>query len=234
MKALEKDRRRRYETANDFAADVMSYLTDRPVEACPPSASYRLAKFARRNRGMLSTAGDRLHSPGAGDGRERLASDRGDVGQAGRSGPAPEGGSGRAAGPGQPQEGARGRGPDARARVRSARECTTHGAGATRAAGRLAEVLRGVPPGAEHRPGGALRDGAGPHAVRQDAADARRESPRRAGLPGGAADLPAARRRIAQQPRLPLQPRPELQRARQVDVCTTTASTKPSRPIKQP
>ena len=38
MKALEKDRRRRYETANDFAADVMRYLTDQPVEACPPSA----------------------------------------------------------------------------------------------------------------------------------------------------------------------------------------------------
>ena len=42
MKALEKDRRRRYETANDFAADVMRYLTDQPVEACPPSAWYRL------------------------------------------------------------------------------------------------------------------------------------------------------------------------------------------------
>ena len=56
MKALEKDRRRRYETANDFAADVMRYLTDRPVEACPPSAWYRLGKFARRNRAALATA----------------------------------------------------------------------------------------------------------------------------------------------------------------------------------
>ena len=44
MKALEKDRRRRYETANDFAADVMRYLTDQPVEACPPSAWYRFAQ----------------------------------------------------------------------------------------------------------------------------------------------------------------------------------------------
>src|SRR5262249_35093860 len=44
MKALEKDRRRRYETANDFAADVMRYLTDNPVEACPPSAWYRFTK----------------------------------------------------------------------------------------------------------------------------------------------------------------------------------------------
>jgi serine/threonine protein kinase/tetratricopeptide (TPR) repeat protein len=56
MKALEKDRRRRYETANDFAADVMRYLTDRPVEACPPSAWYRFTKYARRNRAALTTA----------------------------------------------------------------------------------------------------------------------------------------------------------------------------------
>jgi non-specific serine/threonine protein kinase/serine/threonine-protein kinase len=51
MKALEKDRRRRYETANDFASDVMRYLTDQPVQACPPSAGYRLRKFVRRNKG---------------------------------------------------------------------------------------------------------------------------------------------------------------------------------------
>src|SRR5690349_5314542 len=56
MKALEKDRRRRYETANDFAADVMRHLTDQPVEACPPSAWYRFAKFARRHRAALGTA----------------------------------------------------------------------------------------------------------------------------------------------------------------------------------
>src|SRR5262249_8331152 len=55
MKALEKDRRRRYETANDFAADVMRYLTDQPVEACPPSAWYRIRKFASRNRRSLAT-----------------------------------------------------------------------------------------------------------------------------------------------------------------------------------
>jgi serine/threonine protein kinase len=54
MKALEKDRRR-YETANDFAADVMRYLTDQPVEACPPSAWYRFRKYARRNRAGLTT-----------------------------------------------------------------------------------------------------------------------------------------------------------------------------------
>jgi serine/threonine protein kinase/tetratricopeptide (TPR) repeat protein len=56
MKALEKDRRRRYETANDFASDVMRYLTDKPVEACPPSAFYRFTKYARRNRVALTTA----------------------------------------------------------------------------------------------------------------------------------------------------------------------------------
>ena len=55
MKALEKDRRRRYETASDFAADVMRYLTDRPVEAFPPSSWYRLTKFVRRNRVAIST-----------------------------------------------------------------------------------------------------------------------------------------------------------------------------------
>jgi eukaryotic-like serine/threonine-protein kinase len=57
MKALEKDRRRRYETANDFAADVMRHLTGQVVAACPPSAGYRFAKFARRNRVALTTAG---------------------------------------------------------------------------------------------------------------------------------------------------------------------------------
>jgi serine/threonine protein kinase/tetratricopeptide (TPR) repeat protein len=55
MKALEKDRCRRYETANDFAADVMHYLTDRPVDACPPSAWYRSSKYARRHRAELVT-----------------------------------------------------------------------------------------------------------------------------------------------------------------------------------
>ena len=50
MKALEKDRTRRYETANGFAADIKRYLTDEPVDACPPSASYLLRKFVRRNK----------------------------------------------------------------------------------------------------------------------------------------------------------------------------------------
>ena len=56
MKALEKDRRRRYETANDFAADIQRYLTDQPVLACPPSSVYRFRKFARRNKAAITTA----------------------------------------------------------------------------------------------------------------------------------------------------------------------------------
>jgi tetratricopeptide (TPR) repeat protein len=56
MKALEKDRRRRYETASAFAADLMRHLTHQPVEACPPSGWYRFAKYARRNRGVLTTS----------------------------------------------------------------------------------------------------------------------------------------------------------------------------------
>jgi serine/threonine protein kinase/tetratricopeptide (TPR) repeat protein len=55
MKALEKDRSRRYETANAFALDVQRYLADEPVQACPPSAWYRCRKFARRNKGALVT-----------------------------------------------------------------------------------------------------------------------------------------------------------------------------------
>src|SRR5262245_61297961 len=55
MKALEKDRNRRYESAGALAADVERYLTDEPVEARPPTAWYRLGKFARRNRAALIT-----------------------------------------------------------------------------------------------------------------------------------------------------------------------------------
>ena len=55
MKALEKDRTRRYETASGLAADVRRYLNDEPVEACPPSAAYRFRKFARRNKRALAS-----------------------------------------------------------------------------------------------------------------------------------------------------------------------------------
>jgi serine/threonine protein kinase/WD40 repeat protein len=55
MKALEKDRSRRYETANAFAMDVERYLANEPVLACPPSAAYRLRKFALRNKAAVLT-----------------------------------------------------------------------------------------------------------------------------------------------------------------------------------
>src|SRR5205807_1402141 len=50
MKTLEKDRNRRYETASGLAADVQRYLMDEPVQACPPTRTYRLKKFIRRNK----------------------------------------------------------------------------------------------------------------------------------------------------------------------------------------
>jgi serine/threonine protein kinase/WD40 repeat protein len=50
MKALAKDRNRRYESANAFAADVQRYLADEPVQACPPSMGYRLRKCVRRHK----------------------------------------------------------------------------------------------------------------------------------------------------------------------------------------
>jgi serine/threonine protein kinase/tetratricopeptide (TPR) repeat protein len=56
MKALDKDRNRRYESANGFAMDLQRYLANEPVLACPPSKSYRLRKFARRHRPALLTA----------------------------------------------------------------------------------------------------------------------------------------------------------------------------------
>jgi WD40 repeat protein len=56
MKALDKDRTRRYETAHGLAQDVQRYLHDEPVQAGPPSAVYRLRKFVRRNRGPVLAA----------------------------------------------------------------------------------------------------------------------------------------------------------------------------------
>ncbi len=56
MKALEKDRSRRYETASGLARDVQRYLDDEPVEACPPTLGYRLRKLARRNQRAIVTS----------------------------------------------------------------------------------------------------------------------------------------------------------------------------------
>ena len=57
MKALEKDRKRRYETANALAMDVRRYLADEPVDAGPPGVGYRVGKLVRRHRATVLTAG---------------------------------------------------------------------------------------------------------------------------------------------------------------------------------
>ena len=56
MKCLEKDRTRRYESAAALAQDIQRYLADEPVLACPPSLGYRLAKWSRKHRGVLTLA----------------------------------------------------------------------------------------------------------------------------------------------------------------------------------
>src|SRR5262249_37299740 len=56
MKALAKDRTRRYESASALAAHIQRYLSDEPVLACPPTAMYRFQKFARKHKTALTTA----------------------------------------------------------------------------------------------------------------------------------------------------------------------------------
>ena len=56
MKALEKDRTRRYQTASDFARDIQRYLNDEPIEARPPTLFDRAAKWARRHRPLVWSA----------------------------------------------------------------------------------------------------------------------------------------------------------------------------------
>jgi tetratricopeptide (TPR) repeat protein/tRNA A-37 threonylcarbamoyl transferase component Bud32 len=56
MRCLEKDPARRYETASGLARDIQRYLNEEPVEACPPSAGYRLRKFVRRHWRALGAA----------------------------------------------------------------------------------------------------------------------------------------------------------------------------------
>jgi hypothetical protein len=57
MKALDKDRTRRYETANGLAMDVQRYLNNEPVMARPPSRRYRFQKLVRRNRAIFVSSG---------------------------------------------------------------------------------------------------------------------------------------------------------------------------------
>ncbi len=56
MKALEKDRNRRYGTPGNFADDVERYLRREAIEARSPSSAYKLRKFAQRNRAAVTTA----------------------------------------------------------------------------------------------------------------------------------------------------------------------------------
>ena len=56
MKALEKDRTRRYDTVNGIARDIQRYLSGDPVEACPPSTVYRLRKFVTKHRGWFAAS----------------------------------------------------------------------------------------------------------------------------------------------------------------------------------
>lgn len=56
MKALEKEKSRRYDTVNGLAMDVARYLNDEPVLARPPSGAYRLRKLARRNKLIFTAA----------------------------------------------------------------------------------------------------------------------------------------------------------------------------------
>ena len=53
MKSLEKERSRRYETANGFVRDIERFLNDEAVEACPPSRSYRLKRFVKKHKGQV-------------------------------------------------------------------------------------------------------------------------------------------------------------------------------------
>jgi serine/threonine protein kinase/tetratricopeptide (TPR) repeat protein len=55
MKCLEKDRNRRYESANGLAADLVRYLKKEPVQACPPSVTYRMRVILRRHRAAIGT-----------------------------------------------------------------------------------------------------------------------------------------------------------------------------------
>jgi eukaryotic-like serine/threonine-protein kinase len=56
MRCLEKDRNRRYESANGLARDVQRYLANEPVDACPPTLGYRLRKYVQKNGSTLAVA----------------------------------------------------------------------------------------------------------------------------------------------------------------------------------
>ena len=75
MKCLEKQRERRYETANGLARDIQRFLADEPVEARPPSTGYRFGKFLRRNKGPVCGSQSRVSRPAGRDRRDHVRSD---------------------------------------------------------------------------------------------------------------------------------------------------------------
>jgi WD40 repeat protein len=56
MKAMDKDRTRRYQSASALGDDIQRYLNNEPVNACPPSVAYRFCKYAARHKALLTTA----------------------------------------------------------------------------------------------------------------------------------------------------------------------------------
>ena len=83
MKAMEKDRARRYETATAFAADVRRFLAEEAIEAWPPSSSYRLRKFVRRHRVPVAGGAAAAVDARAGPGRHGARPDPGEAGSDG-------------------------------------------------------------------------------------------------------------------------------------------------------
>ena len=88
MKCLEKDRTRRYETANGLAADLKRHLNNEPVVARPPSTAYRLQKAWRRNKAGVYGGGGGGGGIGCGNRRQQLAGNCGQQGQECRKGAA--------------------------------------------------------------------------------------------------------------------------------------------------
>ena len=82
MKALEKDRTRRYETANGLSRDIERYLHGEPVEASLASTTYRVGKFAKKQPGPAGHGG---RFPGAADFRQRSDHPGGDPGETSRA-----------------------------------------------------------------------------------------------------------------------------------------------------
>ena len=77
MKCLEKDRTRRYETANGLAMDIRRYLNNEPITARPPSSSYRFQKWARRNKLLFGADGSGVAGIIAGHFCQHMASGAG-------------------------------------------------------------------------------------------------------------------------------------------------------------